>query len=350
MKRIVICCDGTGNEYRATRNTNVVKLYRALTKDDPGYQVVYYDPGVGTKETAGSQTFLLKFLTKLLGLAFGYGMSENITDAYRYLMNTYEEGDQVFLFGFSRGAYTVRALAGMLKMCGLLRKGSDNLVPYALRVHQQRVRQRPPWAQGWLKWPALLLYFFWKSVPDWHRAAGFKKYFTRKCEPYFLGVWDTVKSVGWLRRQVTLPYTRENPDLKSGRHAVSIDERRSQYRPNLWAYKNSEEFQQVWFAGVHSDVGGSYAEDGLSDVALRWMIDAALERGLKFDEQQLSRIRPNPLDKLHNPLWPLWWLLGWRARQIPTGGSLVHRSVQVRMEQTDYTPQAPIPADAVFVD
>ncbi len=108
----------------------------------------------------GTQTLLFRFLTKLIGLAFGYGMSENIMNAYQYLMNTYEEGDQVFLFGFSRGAYTVRALAGMLAMCGLLEKGSDNLVPYALRVYTQKRRKRPKWTRGWLTWPSLLTYFF----------------------------------------------------------------------------------------------------------------------------------------------------------------------------------------------
>jgi len=349
MKKIVICCDGTGNEYRAKGNTNVVKLFRALSKDDSNFQVAYYDPGVGTMAAPGSQTFFFKTLTKLLGMAFGYGMSENIMNAYKYLMNTYEEGDQVFLFGFSRGAYTVRALSGMLKMCGLLQKGSDNLIPYALRAYQQKRRQRPKWARDWLAWPSLLTYFFWKTKPDWHRAAGFKKYFARDCQPYFLGVWDTVKSVGWLRRQIVLPYTRKNPTLKYGRHAVSADERRSQYQPNLWGYENSDSFQQVWFAGVHSDVGGSYEEDGLSDIAFKWMVAGARERGLKFDEKQLSRARPNPLGTLHNPLWPFWWLLGWRPRYMPAG-SWIHKSVQARIEQADYSPAAAIPDDAVFVE
>src|SRR5262245_58623619 len=120
-KNIVVCCDGTGNEY-GENNTNVVKLFRMIEKD-PRSQIAYYDPGVGTLSAPAALTKLTKALTKLLGLAFAYGVSTNLEDAYEYLMDKFEPGDKVFLFGFSRGAFTVRALAGMLNKCGLLEKG-----------------------------------------------------------------------------------------------------------------------------------------------------------------------------------------------------------------------------------
>jgi len=120
-KRIVVCCDGTGNEY-GDRNSNVVKLYDVMLKQ-AGRQVAYYHPGVGTMGAKNALSTLGKAWTKVRGLAFGYGLSENIADAYQFLMHNYELGDQIFIFGFSRGAYTARALCGMLQMFGLLNRG-----------------------------------------------------------------------------------------------------------------------------------------------------------------------------------------------------------------------------------
>ena len=134
-KNIVVCCDGTGNEY-GSNNTNVVKLYEAIVRDAD--QVAFYDPGVGTLSFLGRQ--LGRRVGRTLGKAFGAGLQQNIEDAYRFLMDRYEPGDKLFLFGFSRGAFTVRALAGMLNRCGLLQKGSLNLVPYASRIYNDRAR------------------------------------------------------------------------------------------------------------------------------------------------------------------------------------------------------------------
>ncbi len=365
-KNIVICCDGTGNEYRASENTNVVKLVRALDRRDRTKQIIYYDPGVGTMSAPGVQTPLAKGMTKLLGLVFGYGMTKNISDAYLYLMNHYEPDDRVFLFGFSRGAYTVRALAGMLHMCGLLEKGSDNLVPYAIKVYKERNIRKSKLAQGKLRWLLFLplaIYMIYKwsakdTEPYWARAGGFKKTFSSKCEPHFLGVWDTVKSVGWLRRRVVLPYTAKHPQLKYGRHAVSIDEKRSQYKPNLWGYENvidpenGRDIQQVWFPGVHSDIGGSYDDSGLSDITLRWMIDGAIKYGLLIDAKEYNKLKIGIAQgRLHNPLMPLWWILGFGCRSIPNG-AWMHESVKQRRQLTmnDEKPYRPlIPKDVIYV-
>ncbi len=322
MKNIVVCCDGTGNEVREGAQSNVLELYQRLDKSSPRMQVVYYDPGLGTLPAPGVQTRTFKFVTRVLGLAFAYGLPGNIKRAYHFLMHNYEEGDRIFLFGFSRGAYTVRALAGMIYMCGLLDPRCDNLVDYALQVHGTREGNR------------------------WKVAARFRKYFPRQWARergdrriHFVGVWDTVKSVGLFRRSLVLPYTRDMKAVAHGRHAVSLDERRTKYRPNLWEPEHGDEvspgtglprFQQVWFPGVHSDVGGGYESTGLSDVALDWMLREAEAHGVHLAKGIRARpLRPDPLGALHDPLRPIWWILGWRDRLVPPD-ALVHDSVGVR--------------------
>src|SRR2546423_4525791 len=130
-----MCLDGTGNQLRAKGNTNVVRLYEMLDLSEPSKQIAYYDPGVGTFGAQGAWTPLGQRVTKLLGLLIGLGLRTNLGEAYTYLMRNYEAGDNIYLFGFSRGAYTVRALAGLLKSTGLLRPGSENLVPYTVGVY-----------------------------------------------------------------------------------------------------------------------------------------------------------------------------------------------------------------------
>lgn len=351
MKNIVICCDGTGNECRARKNTNIVKLFRALKKEDPRKQIAYYDPGLGTISSPGIQFPPFKLLTKILGWTFGYGFSKNLTDAYGYIMDTFEPGDRVFMFGFSRGAYTVRALTGMIKMCGLLNKGSKNLIPYAIKIYKKRKRKKPRLAKGFIQWFYYLFYFFWSKEPDWALAGTFKKTFSRQCNVHFIGVWGTVKSIGWFRRRIILPYTFFNADLQNGRHAVSIDEKRSQYQTNLWGFENSEHFKEVWFAGAHSDIGGSYEQCGLSDITLKWMLEEAQSNQLLIHKTCLEEIKPNHLANKHNPLLPMWWLLGWRKRKIikrtrantPSSlDPLIHYSVKSRMEEINtYGPNLP---------
>ena len=260
-KNIVVCCDGTGNEFRESRrNTNVVKLFEVVVKD-PARQIAYYDPGVGTLSVPGFVTFMGKWLSIGMGLAFGYGITRNIEDAYAYLMARYEYGDKVFLFGFSRGAFTARALAGMLHVCGLLGKGSDNLIPYASKIYA-RARKEPG------------------------IAGDFKKAFSRACKPHFIGVWDTVESVGIIpgfRRKFA--DTRLNGDVRVGRHAIALDERRSQYRPNLWTEPAGEgqSIVQVWFPGAHADVGGVVSAGGA--VPPRAALDAARRSGAGADRR-----------------------------------------------------------------
>ena len=346
-KNIVICCDGTNNKFGVT-NTNVVKLYSTLVFQ-PGAQMVYYHPGVGTLGAPNALTKFSKWWTQVFGLAFGYGLTDAIRDAYVYLMNQFEDGDRVFIFGFSRGAYTARALAGMLHMFGLIRKGNESLVAYATDMMKHLNKEA------------------------FQVAPQFKAAFSRECKPHFVGVWDTVSSVGWLYDPVKMPYSTNNPDIAIGRHAISIDERRCMFRQNLWGEpKPGQDYKQVWFAGVHCDVGGGYAESesGLAKIALEWILNEAEGAGLIVDSQIASRIlglsdpacsHPDPGGMLHRSLTGFWWILEFwlkphkdmaftppktkwgfgrgRSRKILEDAT-IHQTVLLRVEQqTNYRPK-----------
>ena len=331
MKTLVLCFDGTGNEFRHTGNTNVVRILEGVRRAHD--VVTFYEPGVGTFSDPNASSELRRRWTLLLGLAFGYGIKENIKNAYRFLIDFWEPGDRVFLFGFSRGAYTARALAGMLATVGLLEPSKRNLVDFALRIH-------------------------WKRRTDWALARRFKREFARDVPISFLGVFDTVKTVGaWdallqgfgkvLRGlRTALPYTASLPNVEAGYHAVSIDEKRSRFRTNLWfldpARTDRDRFHQVWFAGVHSDVGGGYSDDRrLGDITLSWMIDGARANGLAVNDSARPKVvEGDALGKLHNSLLPIWWILTWKRRSIPEG-SVVHGSVEVRRRNLDYLPVLP---------
>ncbi|HEY6249541.1 MAG TPA: DUF2235 domain-containing protein [Candidatus Angelobacter sp.] len=296
-KNIIVCCDGTGNEF-GDRNSNVVKLYKTLVRD--AAQIAYYHPGVGTMGSRSALSGIGKWWTRVIGLAFGYGLSDNVADAYQFLMRNFEAGDKVYVFGFSRGAYTARALCGMLHIVGLLTQGNEGLIPYAIRMIK-------------------------KKNLDFPVAAGFKKTFARECKPYFVGVWDTVSSVGWIYNAVRFPYTNasSNPDFHIVRHAMSIDERRAFFRQNLFGKPRDQQqdidIKEVWFAGVHSDVGGSYAEktSQLSKISLQWMLDEAELSGLRVDEHRKADIlgvkptyvAPDSRTKnMHKSLRGVWWI------------------------------------------
>ena len=328
MKKIVICCDGTGNEF-GVRISNVIKLYKML-KCDAG-QIAYYHPGVGTMGARNALTGIGRWWTKVVGLAFGYGISENVADAYQFLMRTFEPGDEIYIFGFSRGAYTARCLCGMLHAVGLLSRGNEAQIPYAIRLL--------------------------KSQPiDFAVAAGFKKTFSTECKPHFVGLWDTVSSVGWVYNAVHFPYTTaaSNVDFTRVSHAISIDERRAFFWQNSFLKPRDPDHQdvrEVWFAGVHSDVGGSYPEpeSQLSQIALRWMVCEAEQAGLMVDPARKAEILggkppyvvPDPLTtNQHESLNGAWWIAEFwpKILHVETAPGVWHKKLHLNLGRRRVIP------------
>ena len=359
-KNIVICCDGTGNEFGDT-NSNVVKFYTALMIDDG--QVGYYHPGVGTMGDPAARGPIARKWSQIIGMAFAFGFKDNVFDAYRYLMTIYNDGDHVFLFGFSRGAYTVRALAGLLDGYGLLCKGNEGHIPYAWRLYTEQLQDR----RG-------------RQVDGGKQSArAFKEAFSRKnFMIQFIGIWDTVSSVGWITSPLRLFNVAQNPSIRNGRQAISVDERRCFYADNLWGDPlmvgeppEKQDILQVWFSGVHSDVGGSYEQKdaGLSNITLEWMLLEAQSKGVKLVEERVDVVLGRPAveenyratralyktpksNEPHESLRGWWWLLeflphiyydkdrGVELRRVPLGarrelpaGSLVHHTVKERIDR-----------------
>jgi uncharacterized protein (DUF2235 family) len=379
-KNIVICCDGTGNEINSTIS-NVLKLYRALEKDEG--QRVYYHPGVGTIGLQSTWGRVKQSVRGVLGFATGSGLDEDTLDAYRFLCKTYEAGDRVWLFGFSRGAYTVRVLAAFIHVMGLLRPDQVDLAGYAFATYKNASANNQS-AAG--------------QAPSFLNEAW---YFSRVAGRYpipieFMGVWDTVASVIVPRNDKLLPdlqtlvYTRTNPSVKKFRQAMSIDERRAMFRLNRWndpqkyrsdpfdrSTETDQDIRQVWFAGVHADVGGGYPEEqsGLSKFPLLWMIAQAKAAGLRVDNSMVNHlgwgqprphghkyVPPSATAQLHVSLEGPWWILEfwpkkekwreWPDRKaflglyLPLGeprlildGAILHRSVIERMDKVaSYRP------------
>jgi uncharacterized protein (DUF2235 family) len=345
-RRLVVCLDGTSNEPE-TGATNVVRLFTMAVKSDD--QLVYYDPGVGTLGDRSATTRIGQSLTRVSGLVVGHGVRENIEEAYRWLMANYRRGDELFVVGFSRGAYTALALTGMLRHVGLLREGAENLVPYAMKLYAKSRKQGTD-AKDEKK--------FFEDADSFDESfcnPAFNRY-ARNVK--FLGLFDTVKSVGWLNwkaryEQAHWPYTRKVYNVAQGRLALAIDERRrpfAEYRfdPEQVA-KDPNRLQEMWFAGVHSDVGGQFPDDHrLSDIALKWMADEAAGAGLILDAAIYQKLlgsasgEPSPPDnvlgKVHDN--GVGWAvigLGWRRRQI-LSGDRVHPSVHEKITATRGTP------------
>lgn len=311
-KNIVICYDGTGAEYEEN-NTNVVKTFEVIIRDED--QVAFYDPGVGTHSVLG-RTTVGKKVGILRGKAFGVGLQQNIEDGYEYLMNRFRPKDKVFLFGFSRGAYTVRALAGMIYRFGILQKGSKNLIPYVSKMYNRK---------------------------EFTVCDGFKDTFSHPCEPHFIGVWDTVSSLGYIHRSGKYYDPTINSDKVNAYQAISIDEKRKKFPVVLWDKTPAEGqiIEQVWFAGVHSDVGGWYKERGLSDIAFAWMMDKAFACGLKLKGCWITDLKQDALDVIHKSRESYWRLWPAIDRQIPEGAK-IHKSVIDRIENDkNYNPTLP---------
>jgi len=294
MKNIVICADGTGNSFGA-QVSNVSRLVQLIDLNNPEQQVAIYDQGIGTdpryvnavKEYKDKEREQRRALTitdppfqarwlpsrvvRVAGLAIGYGLRRNVKELYTVLAQCYEHGDCIYLFGFSRGAFTVRVLAGLLFRCGLLPKDAPD---FDGKFEQAYSLYKP-------------------HLQDFDAVARFKAHVLTP-RVHFLGIWDTVKSYGGIWPQ-SLPHLRHNPIVDTVRHALALDEQRSWFLPTSWggidsdrvmddpAYR-AQDVVEIWFRGVHSDVGGGFGDDAAAMIPLRWMLNEAKRAGLRLNQ------------------------------------------------------------------
>ena len=321
-KRIVICADGTWNtpeqrDHIGPSATNVAKFAAAVRPVDAGgkTQVVYYHKGVGARGG---------LLERLSGFAFGTGLSANIEDAYLFLMNNYQPGDELFLAGFSRGAYTVRSLAGLIRNSGILKQEFLGRYRDAYELYRARDDSTHPRAP---------------------RAVEFRKqYAWPDATIRFIGVWDTVGALGipipalrfWNKSRYEFHDVELSTRVEHAYHALAIDERRQPYLPTLWKKQNdapaSQVLEQAWFPGSHCDVGGGFSQTGLSDGALTWLCERAARAGLAID---MARIPSGDATApIHDSL-ALWFkVFGDGTRTLgatnPVGCEVIHRSAVER--------------------
>ena len=327
-KNIVICSDGTGNSTIKGRGTNVFKLFEAVDvnghRTDPTLprQLAFYDDGVGTEN--------LKWLRAFAG-ATGYGLSRNIKQLYRELCRVYQPGDAIYLFGFSRGAFTVRTLSGLINDCGLVDPADCET------EDDYRERVRGAYKAYRRKFRALAA-----RVVTGRRglsAAEFKARYARKQADgspdvpviRLLGVWDTVDGVGlpfaladvW--NHFIWQYKFETTTLcevvEHGCHALALDDERAEFEPVIWNENDPAtraRVEQVWFAGAHSNVGGGYPQHGMSLVALDWMMSHAEARGLRFVAHTRDEYgsQHSFADKLYDPRSGLGVFYRWKPRQV----------------------------------
>ncbi len=325
-KRIIICCDGTWNE-PDTDPTNVTKLVRSIKPQaaDGKHQVVFYDQGIGTGDA----------MDKFFGGAFGYGMEQNVLDGYRFLVHNYQLGDELYFLGFSRGAFTARALVGLVHSVGLIEKdGLDRLKT---------------------------AYHYYRTAPDKRPPSQYEDNY--KPDIQMVGVFDTVGALGAPTRllgKLTRPWvgfynTHISPLVKHAYHALALDERRGPFTPDLWTGSlNSDQYmEQCWFAGAHSDIGGGYEKCGLSDITLQWMISKARNLGLDFNQDYLQQLcKPDLHMSPHNSYSFSYKILeklgaGESVRRIygdpanPPLNVSIHDSVYQRIAAGNYKPANP---------
>ncbi|KAG8719113.1 hypothetical protein FRC09_011604 [Ceratobasidium sp. 395] len=291
-RKLIVCIDGTSNQY-SEKNTNVIELYSHIVKSDT--QLTYYNSGIGTyaKPSWRSLSYLKQVVSNGIDLAIAWNLEKVIIGAYRWLSDNYKPGDQIFLFGFSRGAYQVRAIAGMIASVGLIFPGNQEQIPFAFELYADYIGDTgDPEASNsvWLT-PAQEAIRQSKQKVD-----TFRKTFSRpSVDIHFLGVWDTVSSIG-IRRGKLLPLTDTCEHVKHFRHALALDERRVKFLPEHVQYPRDGQvdpnhIKEVWFAGTHSDIGGGNTRNielNRSTEPLVWMMNEAEEAGLAVDSKNLG--------------------------------------------------------------
>ena len=329
-KIIALCFDGTWNtpdddQSDGDGSTNVRKLHDAIlpTNADGVQQAKWYATGVGTK-----------WYNKLRGGAMGVGLSTKIQKGYTHLVESWEEGDSICIFGFSRGAYCARSLVGLIRNAGLLRREHVKLVPEAYALYRTR-----------------------DEGADSETAKFFRGKYAREVPIHLLGVWDTVGALGipvesfeWFNKAYYQFHDTELSGIvRNAFHAVAVDEHRKNYSATLWnpKQKPNQRVEQVWFSGAHANVGGGYAHTALSDIPLRWMMQKSQTCGIAFDTNKMPApppVHPAIVDSYGE------FLHGAYSRLIPrhyrTIGSTVHgveaideTVIQRLRDDPDYRPK-----------
>ncbi len=308
MKRIAIFCDGTWSGLTTGEQTNIAKFARAVMPlaADGVTQLVYYQPGLGVAPAAG---IIGRSVIKWAGGAFGWGLNAQLEAAYRQLIFWYEPGDEVYIFGYSRGAYLARSLVGLIRLAGIPSQQAEGQITRAIRFYRQRNSEDKLDTEETLSFRHALSPLTATSPKDleWRQARGdAESYFFRL---RYLGVWDTVGALGIpgvlgvAARMFNQRYAFHNGELTqmvvSARHAVAIDERRRLYPPTLWrnlghlneiAETLDTPYRQHWFPGNHSIVGGSGPAPGLSAFPAKWVLDGARKLSLHFERGFLENL------------------------------------------------------------
>lgn len=296
MKRVVICCDGTWKTSTDANVSNIEKIARAIrtTTEDGTVQLVHYCSGVGTGAT---------LTDRIIGGAFGAGLDQNIIDAYRFITLNYEVGDEIYVFGFSRGAYTARSLVGMIAKVGLLTadglacppRPDVNLLDVAFDRYRRASRKHQP-----------------LGGTDRYQDIDLSDYVYAKTPIAFVGVFDTVGALGApgiTRRNYRFLDVNLSDSVEVARQALAIDERRLTFAPCVWTRGTNDrtDLEQVWFEGVHSDIGGGFGRTEPADLTLAWMVTEAGRRGLEFHPDRLPMGRPPLLDACYDPHTSMKW-------------------------------------------
>ena len=341
MKRLIVCCDGTWNtpdqkDRGVMRPTNVVKIARMILPQasDGTEQRVNYDRGVGTGD----------FIDRMFGGMFGVGLKYNVVVSYAFLSENYDVGDEIWLFGFSRGAYTARRIVGLMRKCGLLPKTLNEQARAAAIDEAYGIFTRRESAD--------------QGGADSAVATAFRdKYNSPRVHVHCIGVWDTVGSygIGGVLGQLSTGLSstrfhdaRLSADVKHAFHAIGIDEQRRLFQPTLWeqtpnGMKAGQQLEQSWFVGVHSNIGGGYEDTGLSDITLYWMAARAERLGLALDLAWRASLRPDLFGEVRDSRTGIYKFLGKAVRDIgvqENGFEQAHHTPFERL-QRDPTPYEP---------
>lgn len=340
-KRLVVCCDGTWNrpdqrDRGSGSPTNVSKLALGVAPEgsEGARQLLFYQQGVGTRR-----------FERFRGGAFGAGLSRNVCDCYRFLVESYEPGDEIYLFGFSRGAFTARSTVGLVRNAGILRPEHVDRIEEAYDLYRARES---------------------RSHPRGIEAQIFRRMYSHaeQDDIRFVGVWDTVGALGiplappFVNRRWGFHDTTLSSHVRFAYQALAIDEQRKPFLPTVWQQQGDaagQTLEQVWFAGAHCDVGGGYREPELAEIALLWMVERARACGLAFEPEQfvvrgdgldeerrrLGRdLAPDALGTIHDSYKGVYRLLGPHRRSLtePDRSAVASSAVRRRRESSDYAP------------